>query len=470
MRFNRKSALIASFGHRALLCLSIVFLASCRLIITTDEGGYITSASGSSDCNQTQCIIEIEDQFEDTFTAVAAEGFRFLAWKGICEKKTVTEVCKLKLAPLTGPLSIHDDDVEIWAEFESTATARVWYRDGDSDNYGSANLSQLGTVRPSGFVANNLDCDDSNSSIFPGALELHDSVDNNCDDRIDEGFTATRYYIDQDGDDYGSSANSIDAFEPIDGYVENGSDCNDSNDMIFPGAQEAYDSVDNNCDGAIDEGFVLKQYYRDADNDNFGDASDSVQAVAAPSGYVSNGSDNCSAVYNPSQSDSDSDGIGNACDPVDDNSVSPGGCSMTAEEQTMLDAVNAARAQTRECGSKGTYPAASSLTWSCELEAASLGHSQDMANNNFFSHTGSDGKTSGYRATAAGYTWSRVGENIAAGIPYTAVSAVVQGWVNSPGHCANLMGSNFTQLGAAKFTNASSTYNVYWTQMFGTPR
>ena len=92
MRFDRKSALITSFGHRVLLCLSIVFLASCRLIITTDEGGYITSASGSNDCNQTQCIFEIEDTFEDTFTAVAADGFRFVAWKGICEKKTITEI------------------------------------------------------------------------------------------------------------------------------------------------------------------------------------------------------------------------------------------------------------------------------------------------------------------------------------------------------------------------------------------
>lgn len=469
MRFDRKSALITSFGHRVLLCLSIVLLASCRLIITTDEGGYITSASGSNDCNQTQCIFEIEDTFEDTFTAVAADGFRFVAWKGICEKKTITEICKLKLVTLTGALSIYDDDVEIWAEFESTATSRVWYRDRDADKYGSANLSQLGTVQPSGFVANNLDCNDSNSRIFPGAQEMHDGLDNNCDDRIDEGFTATRYYIDQDGDTYGSSASSIDAFEPVDGYVKNDSDCNDSNSNIFPGAQEAYDSIDNDCNGVIDEGFVLKQYYRDADNDNFGDAADSVQAVAAPSGYVSNGSDNCPAVYNPAQSDSDSDGIGNACDSVDDT-VSTDGCSMTAEEQTMLDAVNAARAQTRECGSKGTYPAVSSLTWSCELEAASLGHSQDMGNNDFFSHTGSDGNTSGYRATAAGYIWSRVGENIAAGIPYTSVSAVVQGWVNSPGHCVNLMGSKYTQLGAAKFTNVSSVYNVYWTQMFGTPR
>jgi uncharacterized protein YkwD len=93
-----------------------------------------------------------------------------------------------------------------------------------------------------------------------------------------------------------------------------------------------------------------------------------------------------------------------------------------------------------------------------------------MANNNFFSHTGSDGQSVGYRATQAGYTWSAVGENIAAGIPYSAVGAVMQGWIDSPGHCANLMRSNYTELGAAKASNPSSTYVIYWTQVFGRPR
>ena len=94
----------------------------------------------------------------------------------------------------------------------------------------------------------------------------------------------------------------------------------------------------------------------------------------------------------------------------------------------------------------------------------------DMANNNFFSHTGSDGSSAGDRATRAGYSWSAWGENIAAGVPYSAVSAVMQGWIDSPGHCANLMNANFSNLGAAKFSNPASTYNVYWTQAFGRPR
>jgi len=93
-----------------------------------------------------------------------------------------------------------------------------------------------------------------------------------------------------------------------------------------------------------------------------------------------------------------------------------------------------------------------------------------MASKNFFSHTGSNGSSVGDRATAAGFNWTAVGENIAAGTSYSAVSAVLQGWINSPGHCANLMRSSYRELGAAKVSNPSSTYNVYWTQVFGKSR
>lgn len=136
----------------------------------------------------------------------------------------------------------------------------------------------------------------------------------------------------------------------------------------------------------------------------------------------------------------------------------------------MLDAVNATRAQARECGSYGSFPAVPPLAWSCPLEAAAQGHSTDMATNNFFSHTGSNGSSVGDRASSAGYSWTAIGENIAAGTSYSAVGAVVQGWIDSPGHCANLMRSSYKELGAAKVSNPSSTYTVYWTQVFGKSR
>jgi uncharacterized protein YkwD len=94
----------------------------------------------------------------------------------------------------------------------------------------------------------------------------------------------------------------------------------------------------------------------------------------------------------------------------------------------------------------------------------------DMANNDFFDHTGSDGLKVWDRASQAGYPWSAIGENIAAGISLSSVSAAVQAWLDSPGHCANIMSPGYTEFGASKYSNSASTYNVYWTQVFGRPR
>ena len=88
-----------------------------------------------------------------------------------------------------------------------------------------------------------------------------------------------------------------------------------------------------------------------------------------------------------------------------------------------------------------------------------------MAENNFFSHAGSDGLQVDARATAAGYAWTSVGENIAAGIPLKAVADAVQGWINSDGHCANMMNPNFEHIGVGFYPGG--TYGTSWTQTFG---
>jgi uncharacterized protein YkwD len=92
-------------------------------------------------------------------------------------------------------------------------------------------------------------------------------------------------------------------------------------------------------------------------------------------------------------------------------------------------------------------PAAPPLAWNPALAGAALAHSRDMARQRYLAHHGKDGSTPASRVTATGYTWRLVGENIASGQP-TPEDAVA-GWLDSPGHCVNLMDPRFTETGAA---------------------
>jgi uncharacterized protein YkwD len=135
----------------------------------------------------------------------------------------------------------------------------------------------------------------------------------------------------------------------------------------------------------------------------------------------------------------------------------------------MLALVNRYRAVGATCGERGAFPAVPALSWNDALASASLVHSDDMVAANFFSHTGSDGSSAGQRITAAGYAWRTWGENIAAGQP--TVTSVVAAWMNSPGHCANVMNANFRDIGVACVSGSSgNTYRTYWTQNFGAQR
>ncbi|POM72754.1 SCP-like extracellular protein [Phytophthora palmivora] len=120
----------------------------------------------------------------------------------------------------------------------------------------------------------------------------------------------------------------------------------------------------------------------------------------------------------------------------------------------MLASVNAQRA------AQGLRP----LCINSKLMAASKRHSDDMAARNYMSHTGSDGSTMAQRVTAAGYQWTRVAENVAAG--QLNVAAVMTSWMKSTGHRANILG-DYTMFGTAYAYNSGSTYKHYWTQNFG---
>jgi PKD repeat protein len=131
----------------------------------------------------------------------------------------------------------------------------TYYGDADGDGYGNTSNSTQSCSQPQGYVSNNTDCDDSNASVHPGATEVCNGIDDNCNGQVDEGVTTT-WYQDNDGDAYGNPAVSQQACSQPSGYVSDNTDCNDSNASVHPGATEVYNSIDDNCNGQIDEGYT----------------------------------------------------------------------------------------------------------------------------------------------------------------------------------------------------------------------
>lgn len=130
----------------------------------------------------------------------------------------------------------------------------------------------------------------------------------------------------------------------------------------------------------------------------------------------------------------------------------------------ILDAINKARSQARSCGIN-QYNAAPNINWDNRLFFAADKHSLDMATHNFFSHTGSDGSSSSQRATAQGYSWNFIAENVAAG--QTSLDQVVSGWLQSPGHCKNIMDARAQDIGLSCRYDENTQYKTYWTLVLG---
>ena len=135
-------------------------------------------------------------------------------------------------------------------------------------------------------------------------------------------------------------------------------------------------------------------------------------------------------------------------------------------EMQVLELTNQRRAQGADCNTKGVFPSVSPLTWNSQLACAARTHSSDMAAREFFDHTNPDGTTPAMRVVSTGYSFQTVGENIAAG--QITPEHVVDGWMSSDGHCANIMKASYKELGVGYVEDPATPYRFYWTQVFGT--
>lgn len=167
---------------------------------------------------------------------------------------------------------------------------QTYYRDADGDGYGDPDVFQEASSPPSGYVGNPDDCDDTDVDINPDAAETCNGADDNCDGTNDEGLPQHTYYADGDEDGYGNAGSALGSCfaSPPTGYVSDNTDCVDTDSTVNPGATEECNGKDDDCDGAIDDGF-------DQDGDGFttcgGDCNDGDNSVNPGTAEVCNGKD-----------------------------------------------------------------------------------------------------------------------------------------------------------------------------------
>lgn len=204
----------------------------------------------------------------------------------------------------------------------------IWFADADNDGYGTPIYTTEACDQPAGHVGNSDDCNDTEVLVAPGIPEVCDSVDQDCDDLIDEESTdALTWFADTDVDGYGDAANTTLACAAPDGFTGDSADCDDTSPDVYPGADEYCNGEDDDCDTVIDETDALDAltWYADTDGDGFGDPNNTTPACELPDFYLAddNDCDDSRADANP-LADEVCNGLDDDCDVlVDDNPTNP---------------------------------------------------------------------------------------------------------------------------------------------------
>jgi len=214
---------------------------------------------------------------------------------------------------------------------------QYWY-DEDRDGYGSAYPSMLAcAISDAGWVENSDDCDDLDPDRNPDATEIcNGGIDDDCDRLSEESDpdldidTQIRWYQDLDADGYGNPQRFTEACLAPSGYVDDGTDCNDTRDTVHPDANEiCNEAVDDDCDNLADDDdpsldpASLLSFFEDADGDGFGNPGVAVLACAPDAGRVDNDLDcnDADAAIAPSRDEIYCDLIDNDCDPLTSDNI-----------------------------------------------------------------------------------------------------------------------------------------------------
>ncbi len=267
----------------------------------------------------------------------------------------------------------------------------LWYADEDADGYGDPDVSVQDCDGNTGYVADATDCDDLDPQVFPGADEVCNDQDDDCDALVDDDdpdlVDAPVWSLDFDGDGYGGADVQVAACEAPEGYVADATDCDDAHAEASPDGTEVCDGLDNDCDGATDDAdddvADPETWWSDADGDGYGDPDATVAACEQPSTAVDNSEDcdDTDATVSPDTVwylDADGDGHGTS-DVTTTACEQPARYTDTATDCDDLDAssfpggIEVCDGADNDCDTAFDEGASDASTWYADTDADGYG-------------------------------------------------------------------------------------------------